>query len=434
MIGGGPAGATAARLLALRGFSVELRHKPPAKHSLAETLPPSIRNVFHLLGIQRQIDAAGFYRTTGNTSWWRSSRKQEENYSGTTGYQVLRADFDRLLLQLAEESGVRIADASSDRHDQFTLDCSGRSGVLARPFRVKQEGFRTLALSAIWRGPCLGVDPTHTLVEAYRGGWVWAIPLATDRRYVTVMTERGKKYTQELHRTRALRKLLAGCTQEGPAWGCDASLYFARRYANEDSLLVGDAGWFADPISSFGVKKALTSAWVAAAAVTTCLRHPDRRTMALEYFEQRERQAYADHLRQAAAHYAQGAARFPAPFWTGRARFHDPAPELRAALDRLRAAPELRLRPGDGVRFEPRPAMQGEEIALRPALAAPGLPPGQEFYYGVNLSTLVRIAEAHAQLPALYDDYNRREPPVTLAAFLTALSFLIAVRILYFPC
>jgi halogenation protein CepH len=98
VIGGGPAGATVARLLALRGFSVELRRQPSArKHSLAETLPPSIRNVFHLLGIQRQIDAAGFYRTTGNTSWWESSRARKEGYSDAPGYQVLRADFDRLL-------------------------------------------------------------------------------------------------------------------------------------------------------------------------------------------------------------------------------------------------------------------------------------------------------------------------------------------------
>jgi len=434
VIGGGPAGSTVARLLALRGFSVALRHRPAAKHSLAETLPPSIRNVFHLLGIQRQIDAAGFYRTTGNTSWWRSSRKQEENYSGTTGYQVLRADFDRLLLRLAEEAGVRIT-SNPESQARYTLDCSGRAGVLARKLRVPQEGFHTLALSAIWRGPCKDVDPTHTLVEAYRGGWVWAIPLAADRRYVTVMTERGRKYAQELRQTRAIRKLLAGCVPEGQPWGCDASLYFARRYAtrlytNEDSLLVGDAGSFADPIASFGVKKALTSAWVAAAAVTTCLRHPERSALALEYFEQRERQTYADHMRQAAAHYAQGAVRFPTPFWTARAQFHDPAPKFRAALNRLRAAPELSLHLGEGVRFEPRPALQGEEIALRPALTAPGLAPGQEFYYGVNLATLARIAETHHQLPALYDDYNRCEPPATLAAFLTALSFLMAVRVL----
>jgi flavin-dependent dehydrogenase len=435
VIGGGPAGSTAARLLARRGFAVELRHKPPlAKHSLAETLPPSIRNIFHLLGIQRAIDGAGFYRTTGNTSWWKSSRKQQENYSGVTGYQVQRADFDALLLRLAEESGVRITSSSGPASARFTLDCTGRAGVLARKFRVPQEGFRTLALSQIWRGRLNGVDSTHTLVEAYRNGWVWAIPLSPDRRYVTVMTERGRKYDQELGQTRAMRKLLAACTPEGRAWGCDASLYSARRYATEDTLLVGDAGSFADPISSFGVKKALTSAWVAAAAVTTCLRHPERSAMALEYFEQRERQAYADHLRQAASHYARGALRFgmrcPTPFWTARAAFHDPAPELRAALHRLRAAPDLRLRLHDEARFEPQPAIDGDEISLRPALTAPGLAVGQEFYYGVNLATLARIAETQTQLPALYESYQRREPPVTLAAFLTALSFLMAARVL----
>lgn len=435
MIGGGPAGSTVARLLALRGFAVELRHQPPAaKHSLAETLPPSIRNVFHLLGIQRHIDAAGFYRTTGNTSWWATSRKQQENYENASGYQVLRADFDALLLRLAEKSGVRITNATDDTTARFTLDCSGRAGVLARQFRVPQPGFRTVALSAIWRGVFRGVDPTHTLVEAYRNGWVWAIPIAPDRRYVTVMTERGRKYDQEWRQTRAIRKLLASCTQEGPAWGCAASLYYARRYATEDSLFVGDAGSFADPISSFGVKKALTSAWVAAAVVTTCLRHPERSAMALDYFNARERQAYTDHVRQAAAHYFEGAKRFPTPFWTTRAAQHEvlqeSLPQLRAALHRLRAASSLQLKLSDEARFEPQPAINGEEVSLRPALMMPGWPAGQEFYYGVNLAALAHLAESHHQLAALYESYLRREPPATLAAFLTALSYLMAAQVL----
>ena len=60
---------------------------------------------------------------------------------------------------------------------RFTLDCTGRAGVLAREHRVKEAGFSTLALCGIWRGAMSGVDPTHTLVEAYSDGWVWSIPL-----------------------------------------------------------------------------------------------------------------------------------------------------------------------------------------------------------------------------------------------------------------
>jgi flavin-dependent dehydrogenase len=426
ILGGGPAGASVARLLALRGFSVELQHKASgARHSLAETLPPSIRNLFHLLGIQRRIDAAGFYRTTGNTSWWGSARKRVEQYPGPPGHQILRADFDQLLLTLAQEAGVRMTPGA--RKPAFTLDCTGRAGVLARKYRQPEPGFRTLALCGIWRGVLPGVDPRHTLVEAYPDGWVWSIPLEAGLRYVTVMTGRGSTYHAELAKTRAIRKLLAKCTLHGKPWGCDASLYTARRFAGDDFLLAGDAASFVDPISSFGVKKALTSAWVAAAAVTTCLRHPDRGTMALDYFEQCERQVYADHLRQAAAHYAQGAARFSTPFWTTRAERHTAPPNLRAALKKLHDARELRLHRGSGVTFEPRPAVVGNEIALRDTLVAPSLPAGLEYFHGVNLATLVKLADRQRQIPEFFAAYNRQEPVVPLASFLTALSFLLAV-------
>ena len=61
------------------------------------------------------------------------------------------------------------------------LDCSGRSGVLARAngLRVYDEGPRTIALVASWRSerdwnlP----DASHTVVESFQeGGWAWSVP------------------------------------------------------------------------------------------------------------------------------------------------------------------------------------------------------------------------------------------------------------------
>lgn len=436
MIGGGPAGATAARLLALRGWSVALQHKPPAaKHSLAETLPPSIRNVFHLVGIQKEIDGAGFYRTTGNTSWWGSDEPRVERYArAAAGYQVLRADFDRLLLGLAEKVGVQVI--SGDSSARFTLDCSGRAGVLARKgLRVAQPGFRTLALCGVWRGSRFPADPTHTLVETYRDGWAWSIPLSPEARYVTFMVDAKRPrpvYLAELEKTVAFRKLLARAVLEGRPWGCDASLYSARGYAGEGFLLVGDAASFVDPLSSFGVKKAMTSAWVAAAVVNTCLKRPAAACRrALAYFEQCERQVYADHLREAGAYFREAAARYASPFWLSRAQlgagesfYKEEA--LRAALDRIKRAPQLRLHRAPGVRREQRPVIEEGEVVLRDALAAPGLPPGLEYFHGVSLTALMEMAETCDQVPGFFAAYNRQQPSVALSAFLTALSLLIA--------
>src|SRR3982074_635170 len=95
--GGGPAGSTVARLMAEWGYSVLLVTKDPGKQpGLAETLPPSCNRLFRLLGIHDRIEAAGFFHTTGNTSWWGGSSAHVERYSGGSGYQVMRPEFDAL--------------------------------------------------------------------------------------------------------------------------------------------------------------------------------------------------------------------------------------------------------------------------------------------------------------------------------------------------
>ena len=150
ILGGGPAGATAARLLALWGYRVVLYHKPrEALRSLAETLPPSLRRHLRLLGIDRQIDAAGLYRTTGNTSWWGGPRRRAETYP-QPGYQVLRSDFDALLVKLAADAGVEVRQEAAPRERnriaaRYVLDATGRAGVIAR--RVRQMG----SASRCWR-------------------------------------------------------------------------------------------------------------------------------------------------------------------------------------------------------------------------------------------------------------------------------------------
>ena len=50
VIGAGPAGSTAAQLLASWGWSVVLVHRDAGRHSLAESLPPSTRKLFAFLG------------------------------------------------------------------------------------------------------------------------------------------------------------------------------------------------------------------------------------------------------------------------------------------------------------------------------------------------------------------------------------------------
>jgi 2-polyprenyl-6-methoxyphenol hydroxylase-like FAD-dependent oxidoreductase len=74
VVGGGPAAATAARLLALWGRRVVVAARPQGDEpELPESLTPSCGKFFDLMGIRPVIDAAGFVPSRGHTVWWGGS-------------------------------------------------------------------------------------------------------------------------------------------------------------------------------------------------------------------------------------------------------------------------------------------------------------------------------------------------------------------------
>lgn len=463
IIGAGPAGSTAGRLLAQWGYEVAILTAAPSKRpGLAECLPPSTRKLFRFLGIDDAVDGAGFLRTTGNTVWWGKTGRRVENYPEGWGYQVLRHDFDELLLRLARQAGayVRIGKAlraragidfvEGDRRTRirakFVIDCSGRTGLFGRTGRIKEKNSHTVALCGIWRSDrgWKVPDASHTLVEAYGDGWAWSVPISPQVRYVAFMVDTGQTkivrgkgvaaaYHAELAKTRAFRKIFAHGTLERAPWGCDASLYSAREYAGPGLLLAGDAGSFIDPLSAFGVKKAMVSAWVAAVVVNTCMQRPAMAGTALQFFDNRERQVYGDYLRQSATVFR--AADGKHPFWEHRAEFSEAAlvddrVGIQEALEKLKRKRVLRLRRAANVRMEPRPGIEGREIVLSDALVVPAAGEPLDYFESVNLPRLLELAEQHQQVPEMFEAYKRTNPPVPLPNFLAALSSLVARQIL----
>jgi flavin-dependent dehydrogenase len=456
ILGGGPAGATAARLLSQWGYSVALATGPAPRHSMAECLPPSTRKIFRFLGIEEAVAHAGFLQTTGNTVWWGGTGRRVEPYPEGSGYQVARREFDRLLLRLAESAGARIlAPAAPRPKAAFVLDCSGRAGVLARQYRITPRNSRTVALCGVWRSPegWRLPDAGHTLVEAYPDGWAWSVPLSPGERHVAFMVDpaetrlaRGKGlaplYLAELAKTRAFRRIFAKASLCGAPWGRDASPYTSRQFCGPGFLLAGDAGSCIDPLSSFGVKKALVSGWTGAVTANTYLRRPGMRETALRFFEERERQMYEGYRKQASGWSRAVSAEEKQPFWGSRGEFAEPAApgsldqpsidpaRVRASFEDLRASPAIRLRRGDGVTVTPRAGVAGSEVVLRDALAGPGAAAAFDFIANVEVCRLLEIAPHHRQVPDLFEAYNRTAPPVDLADFLTALSSLLAEGIL----
>ena len=482
VIGAGPAGSAAARLLASWGHGVVLLGRVARLPALAESLPPSCTKLFDQIGVRRVLDDAEFVRATGNTVRWAGQQTRVERFdAGVLGYQVARNELDSLLARAARDAGVHAIDASvrvatregdawlvsfesGDRVERirarWLVDASGRTGVIARRgFRKPDDIARTTAVVGVWQRatPWPVEDNTHTLVESYAGGWAWSVPVTETRRFVTVMLDPsvtelrreggpriGETYSAELAKTEMISHTVAGATMVGEPWACDASPYSATRATEDHLLLVGDAASFVDPLSSFGVKKALASAWLGAVAIHSSLTTASMTTAALELFDDRERVMH-EHLRRQSAqlsHEAAGA--HTSEFWNGRGEIADSASDeldvtvlrndarVLAAFEELKRRPSINLKTGAAVHVEKRAMVRGHRMALEDHLVAPNAPKGVRYCRNVDLVLITRIAERHDQVPDLFDAYNRLAPPAPLPDFLGALSTLIGLGMLSF--
>jgi len=257
------------------------------------------------------------------------------------------------------------------------------------------------------------------------------VPVSPSIRHVAFMIDPGERkmapgkdigaaYRAEMAKTRAFRDIFRRGTLEASPWGRDASVYSSPQYCGPGFLLAGDAAATIDPLSSFGVKKAMVSAWVAAVVANTWLRKPALRPAALQFFEDRERQVYTSYHDQSAAWYRNRATPSDEP----------DREAARLALEDLRARPSIRLQRAYGVRVERRPGIDGNEIVLHDVLVAPGQSEILDVVESVNLPLLVDLAERHTQVPDIFDSYNRVCSPVPLPNLLKALSILLAKRVL----
>ena len=413
-------------------------------------MPPSCAKLFKVIGISDAIERARFIRSTGNTVWWgRNDVRVEPFAGGQSGWQVELARFDAVLLDEAQRSGVIVerrviaSDEGTSPGAAFVLDCTGRTGVLARArdLRRYHDGPRTIALVGEWLGAFTGVeDDSHTVIESYADGWMWSVPIAKGVRHVSAMIDpqrsdlaRGAApravYLAEIAKTRAFKQLLAAASLATGPSGWDASTYYADAYAGDGWLLAGDAGSFIDPLSSAGVKKALASAWLAAVVVNTCVHTPAMRQHALDFFSAREREIERHYAAESRSFLTAAARGHDHPFWSNRAADAEETSgdvdAIRRAFDGLKTAPDFRIKVSERIRVEPRPLVEGREIRLAPQIIAPDSAVIR-YLHGIDMVALLELAPGVSQVPELFEAYARRHPPPSLHDFLMALSAAVA--------
>ncbi len=316
VIGGGPAGASSAAILAEYGHRVLVleREKFPRYH-IGESMIPFTYQPMERLGLIPVMKTSGFVKKysvvfispSGRASqpFYFFNRYDRESVAQT--WQVLRSEFDEILLNNARAKGAEVLEEitvqellrAGDRvvgvraqkksgeivefRAPITLDCSGKEAFTSvrNGWRLKDPYLNKIAVWTYYKGSKRepGIDEGATTVAYVPDkGWFWHIPQHNDMLSVGVVAE-GKYLTRdgvrepeqifkrEIEQNAWIKDHLSVGQQVGQYYLISEYSHHARHCGSDGLLLVGDAFAFLDPVFSSGLMLALKSGTMAGDAV-----------------------------------------------------------------------------------------------------------------------------------------------------------------------
>ena len=323
VIGGGPAGSTVSTLVAQHGYQVQLfeRERFPRFH-IGESLIPETYWVFKRLNMLDKMKRSRFVKKYSVQFVSENGKQsapfyfdQHNPHECSQTWQVVRSEFDEMMLQNAQEHGVqvhqgarvmdvlfdgdravgvRVKDDAGNLQDvraDVVVDASGQSSMIINKLKLRVPD-PDLNKGAIWtyfegahREPDKHGGATLVLRSKGKKAWFWYIPLHDDITSVGVVGDfdylfkgRGDHaaiYQEELDRCPAVKQRVAQAKQVSKFHATKDYTYRSSRVAGDGWVLVGDAFGFLDPLYSSGVLLALKSGQLAADAIAEGLASGD---------------------------------------------------------------------------------------------------------------------------------------------------------------
>jgi flavin-dependent dehydrogenase len=350
VVGGGPAGATAARCLARRGWKVCLFE--PSRFSVArcgETLPPEINPLLRRLDLFDEFLALRPMPSPGIVSHWGGVPSQQDfllNPHGT-GWHIDRAGFDRMLCRQAAAAGAiwipnRAQVSARDRglwrisgiEAKVLVDASGRNGLRIEGHLERDFEDRLLAIVLQGTSSKGAAPDRRTVIESAPDGWWYSALLPSDRMVAMfftgcdVYTRRGIVLAEQLVSAALTRKRLAESAISG-SHTVHVTSSCRKIIAGEAWLAAGDSACSYDPLSGRGIFSALRQGDHAAVAVDAYLRGD---TAPVARYAALVRSEFTAYVAQRRDYYAQETRWAGSEFWAARTALPGERPD---PLDRL---------------------------------------------------------------------------------------------------
>jgi len=316
LIGGGPAGSCASAILAEYGHRVLVieREKFPRYH-IGESLIPFTFGPLERLGMIPKMKASHFQKKFSVTFVQPDGRRSQPFYffnrydreTVAQTWQVLRSEFDQMLLDNAREKGAEVREETavkrllmdgdrvvgvevtdkSGRTEEIrapiTIDCSGKEAFTSnrRGWRMRDPYLNKIAVWTYYKGSKRGegIDEGDTTVAYVPDkGWFWYIPqhngmvsvgIVAEGKYLTRagVKEPREIFNREVDENQWIKTHLASGACTGQYFITSEYSRHSRHCAAPGLLLAGDAFAFLDPVFSSGVMLALKSGQLAAEAV-----------------------------------------------------------------------------------------------------------------------------------------------------------------------
>ena len=332
IIGGGPAGSTAATTLARAGRRVRVLEKCkfPRFH-IGESLLPYNRTIFQELGVWDKVSTAGFMVKRGAQFWMGDgSRHNRLDFSkgGFTEFpesiQVERSKFDHILLDHSREAGVEVREQCAVlRHETdadgvtvayrdaegveqtaraaFLIDASGLGNLTANSASLRDyhSGHRKIAIFSHFSEVDMpdGDEKGDIVIVRRENSWFWLIPLDETKTSVGLVMDNadfkalGRKpeevFEDAVRSTPAVRMRFDKAEALGAPQVAGDFSHRNKPLVSPRVVRVGDAAGFIDPVFSSGVMLAMTSGRDGARAVDEALSAGMAMNSAMRRYEKR---------------------------------------------------------------------------------------------------------------------------------------------------